>query len=136
MKEATVSSKSILVLRIAVSGIFIAAGINHLQKPQGVAKRILEAPSGEFLSSIVDPHFLALSSGVLLLLFGITFLLGIYTRISAIALVLLLIPITLTIQINGGILFGPLWKNIAIFGGLSFFIINKNLPYQIFPKTK
>lgn len=136
MKEATVSSTSILVLRIAVSGIFIAAGINHLQKPQGVAKRILEAPSGEFLSSIVDPHFLALSSGVLLLLFGITFLLGIYTRISAIALVLLLIPITLTIQINGGILFEPLWKNIAIFGGLSFFIINKNLPYQIFPKTK
>ncbi len=136
MKEATVSSTSILVLRIAVSGIFIAAGINHLQKPQGVAKRILEAPSGEFLSSIVDPHFLALSSGVLLLLFGITFLLGIYTRISAIALVLLLIPITLTIQINRGILFGPLWKNIAIFGGLSFFIINKNLPYQIFPKTK
>ena len=62
MKETTVSSTSILVLRIAVSGIFIAAGINHLQKPQGIAKRILEAPSGEFLSSIVDPQFLGHTS--------------------------------------------------------------------------
>lgn len=136
MKETTVSSTSILVLRIAVSGIFIAAGINHLQKPQGIAKRILEAPSGEFLSSIADPQFLALSSGVLLLLFGITFMLGIYTKISAFALTLLLLPITFTIQMDRGILFGPLWKNVALFGGLSFFIINKNLPYQIFPNTK
>ena len=136
MKETTVSSTSILVLRIAVSGIFIAAGINHLQKPQGIAKRILETPSGEFLSSIADPQFLALSSGVLLLLFGITFMLGIYTKISAFALTLLLLPITFTLQMDGGILFGPLWKNVALFGGLSFFIINKNLPYQIFPNTK
>lgn len=136
MNQTNVSNTSILLLRIAVSGIFITAGINHLQKPQGVAKRILEAPSGEFLSFIADPYFLALSSGVLLLFFGITFLLGIYRRISAIALFLLLLPITLTIQIDGGILFGPLWKNVAIFGGLSFFIINKNLPSQIFPKLQ
>src|SRR5690606_33105865 len=136
MKETTVSSTSILVLRIAVSGIFIAAGTNHLQKPQGIAKRILEAPSGEFVSAIADTQCLALSCGVGLLFFGITFVLGVYRKISASALALLLLLITFTIRTDGGILFGPLWKNVAIFGGLSLFIINKNLPYQIFPKTK
>lgn len=131
MNQTHVSPSSILILRIALSGIFIAEGINHLQKTQGIAQRILEATSGELLHSIFDVHFIAVASGVMLLLFGIAFLLGIYTRISALALVILLVPITLTIQTNGGILFGPLWKNVALFGGLIFFIINKNLPYQL-----
>lgn len=136
MNQTNISNPTLLGLRIAVSGIFISAGINHLQKPNGIEGRILEAPSGKFVSSIADPYFLAISSGVLLLLFGITFLFGIYTRLSAIALFILLIPITLTIQVYGGLLFGPFWKNVAIFGGLSIFIFNKNLPYQIFPKNK
>lgn len=38
MKETTVSSTSILMLRITVRSIFIARGINHLQKPQSIAQ--------------------------------------------------------------------------------------------------
>lgn len=135
MNHTNISNISVLVMRIAMSGIFIAAGINHLQRPQGVASRILEAPLGEIINNIADVDHLAVFSGVLLLLFGTTFLLGIYTRLSAIVLVILLLPITLTIQVNSGLLFGPLWKNIAIFGGLSFFILNKQLPFQLYPKN-
>lgn len=136
MKETTVSSTSILMLRITVRSIFIATGINHLQKPQSIAQRIMKAPSGELIRSIAYPYFLALSSGALLLLFGITFLLCIYMKISASALVLSLLPITLSIQLHEGILFSPLWKNVALLDSLSFFIINKHLPFQNSTKTK
>lgn len=134
MKSTQISNTSILGLRITTSGIFLAAGINHLQQPVSIAKRILDAPLGQWLNDIVDVQTLAFSIGILLMTFGVTFLFGIYTRWSALALFLLLIPITITIQVNNGLLHGPLWKNIVIFGSLSFFILNRNLPYSSFSK--
>lgn len=131
-KQIQINGLSVLLLRITLSGIFIVAGVSHLLNPEGVTQRIQNAPYSSFASMFGDPHVLGVISGYVLLIFGITFLLGVFTRWSAVILFLTLIPITITIQMGNGILHGPLWKNIALFGGLLFFILNNPKPYSLY----
>lgn len=131
-KKIQINGLSVLLLRITLSGIFIVAGVSHLLNPEGVTQRIQNAPYSSFASMFGDPHVLGIISGYVLLIFGITFLLGVFTRWSAVILFLTLIPITITIQMGNGILHGPLWKNIALFGGLLFFILNNPKPYSLY----
>lgn len=131
-KQIQINGISVLLLRITMSGIFIVAGVSHLLNPEGVTQRIQNAPYSSFASMFGDPHVLGIISGYVLLIFGITFLLGVFTRWSAVILFLTLIPITITIQMGNGILHGPLWKNIALFGGLLFFILNNPKPYSLY----
>jgi putative oxidoreductase len=138
-KDINVNGFSVLLFRIALSGIFILAGVSHIMQPDQVAGRINKAAFRGFAVLFGDPYLLGLLSGYALLAFGITFLAGIFVRYSALALLLLLIPITITIQIGNGIFHGPLWKNVALFGGLLFFIINNPESYTIiksFKKTR
>lgn len=132
--EISVSGLSILILRIAVSGIFISAGISHLLHPDQVAGRIENATYNEFAHLFGDPFLLSVLTGYILLIFGVMFLLGIFTRWSALALFLVLIPITITIQMGNGLNHGPLWKNVALFGGLLFFILNNPDAYNLYNK--
>lgn len=132
--QITVNEISVLLFRVTLSGIFIAAGINHLADPHKVAKRILNANQPAFTTAAEDLHLLAVLSGYALLIFGLGLLMGIFTRWSALILSLLLIPITLTIQMGSGILHGPLWKNVALFGGLWFFILNNPKVYSLYNK--
>jgi putative oxidoreductase len=129
-----VSGLSVLLFRVCLSGIFITAGISHLLQPDQVAARIQSAAFHSFASFFGDPHLLGIVSGYALLIGGIAFLLGIVTRWSALLLFLVLIPITITIQMGNGLFHGPLWKNIALFGGLLFFIINNPKVYSIYNK--
>lgn len=125
---------SVLILRVCLSGIFITAGISHLLKPLQVAERIESANFKSFAYLFGDPYLLGIISGYILLISGISLLLGIFTRWSAITLFAVLIPITITIQFGNGIAHGPLWKNVALFGGLLFFIINNPKTYSIYNK--
>src|SRR5690606_27384341 len=120
-KQIQINGLSVLLFRAAFSGIFIAAGVSYLLNPDGRTQRIQNAPYSSFASMFGDPHLLGILSGYVLLIFGITFLLGVFTRWSAIILFITLIPITITIQMGNGLMHGPLWKNIALFGGLLFF---------------
>lgn len=131
-KSIEVSGPSVLLFRILLSGIFITAGITHFLQPDQIASRIPPAAAGFFASFSADPHLLGLLSGYALLLGGIALLLGIFPRWSAIVLFLVLIPITITVQMGNGIFHGPLWKNVALFGSLLFFIINNPTIYSIF----
>lgn len=133
-KQIQINGLSVLLLRITLSGIFIVAGVSHLLNPEGVTQRIQNAPYSSFASMFGDPHVLGIISGYVLLIFGITFLLGVFTRWSAVILFLTLIPITITIQMGNGILHGPLWKNIALFGGLLFFILNNPKSFSLYNK--
>ncbi|NDI98954.1 DoxX family protein [Flavobacterium sp. LaA7.5] len=123
-KDVNVNGFSVLLFRIALSCIFILAGISHLVQPDKVATRINTAAFKEFAIFFGDARLLGLLSGYVLLVFGVAFMLGIYTRYSALVLAAILIPITITVQLGNGFLHGPLWKNVALFGGLLFFIIN------------
>lgn len=59
-----------------------------------------------------------------MLIGGLAFLVGYKTKWAAMVLIAVLIPITLTIQVGQMNTIGPLFKNIAIMGGLLFFIMN------------
>ena len=133
-KEITVKSFSVLILRVMTSGIFISAGIGHIIHPEKVNQRIQNAEYSAFAETFGNPYLLGILSGYVLLVFGIAFLLGVLTRWSALVLFVLLMPITITIQMGNGISHGPLWKNIALFGALAFFIINNPKPYSLFHK--
>lgn len=125
MSEIIVSKKSIVVLRIMLSGIFVVAGANHLLVPKGVAKRLTVSSMYEFFPSIIEPEFLVIATGVALLIGGLLLLSNRYTRYAAIVLLALLIPITISIQMQGLETMGPLFKNVAIAGALLFFINNR-----------
>lgn len=67
---------------------------------------------------------LIILSGIAMLAAGFLFLIGYKTKWAALILMAVLIPITLTVQVGQITTLGPLFKNIAILGGLLFFVLN------------
>lgn len=120
----SVNSRSIQILRIFVSGIFLVAGFNHLLHVEKTAKRIEQANFKGIAHLFGEPQWLIIISGIVMLLAGFIFLIGYKTKWAALILMGVLIPITLTIQVGQITTLGPLFKNIAILGGLLFFVLN------------
>lgn len=126
-KNLEVSYTSVVILRIMLSLIFIVASTSHFFKLEQTVKRI-EAANFSFIVNIVGtPEIAVILSGIVMLIAGVALLIGFKTRVSAIILITVLIPITLTIQVGQIATLGPLFKNVAILGGLIFFSINSNL---------
>lgn len=119
-----VSRHSIVVLRLMLSGIFIVAGSNHFLHTKKTVERITNASFQEFATFFGSPETLVLLSGGVMLVAGVSFLISFKTRFAALILLFVLLPITITVQIGQVQTLGPLFKNIAIFGGLLFFILN------------
>ena len=86
-------------------------------------------PIEPFLLSFVT--FFPLLAGVGLLAGGVALLVGCRTRIAAIGLIALLIPITITVQLGGMATMGPLFKNIGLAGGLIFFATHGAGPWSL-----
>ena len=122
--KVSISRRSIQLLRIAVSGIFLVAGLNHLLEVEKTAQRIEQANFKGFAHFFGDPQWLIILSGMAILVAGFSFLMGYKTKWAAMLLMAVLIPITLTVQVGQMTTLGPLFKNFAIFGGLLFFILN------------
>ena len=126
-KNLEVSYTSVVILRIMLSLIFIVASTSHFFKLEQTVKRI-ESANFSFIANIVGtPEIAVILSGIVMLIAGVALLIGFKTRVSAIILIAVLIPITLTIQVGQVATLGPLFKNVAILGGLIFFSINSNL---------
>ena len=119
-----ISRRSIQLLRIMVSGIFLVAGFNHLVNVEKTAQRIEQASFKGIALFFGEPEWLVILSGIVMLIAGFLFLIGYRTKWAAIVLMAVLITITLTIQVGQITTLGPLFKNIAIFGGLLFFVLN------------
>ncbi len=119
-----ISRRSIQLLRILVSGIFLVAGGNHLLNTGKTVRRLEQASFKGIAYFFGDPEWLVILSGIVMLAAGFLFLIGYKTRWAAMVLLLVLIPITLSVQVGQINTLGPLFKNIAILGGLLFFIIN------------
>ncbi|MBJ7881388.1 DoxX family protein [Gelidibacter salicanalis] len=120
----SISRRSIQVLRIMVSGIFLVAGFNHLIHVEKTAQRIEQASFKGIAHFFGEPQWLIILSGIAMLGAGFLFLIGYKTKWAAIILMAILIPISLTVQVGQITTLGPLFKNIAILGGLLFFILN------------
>ena len=122
--QISVSRRSIQVLRVMLSGIFLIASANHLLNVEQTANRIDTAGLKSFAYLFGDPEILVILSGIIMLVAGLAFLIGFQTRWAAVILMAVLIPITITIQVGQVHTLGPLFKNVAILGGLLFFIMN------------
>jgi len=122
--KISISRRSIQLLRVLVSGIFLVAGFNHLLEVEKTAKRIEQASFKGIAHLFGEPQWLIIASGIVMLVAGFLFLIGYKTKWTAIFLMAVLIPITLTVQVGQITTLGPLFKNIAILGGLLFFILN------------
>ncbi len=123
-KKVEVSYLSVVVLRVMLSLIFIVASFNHLFNTDKAINRIEEAKLGIMGHLLGPPKVSVVLSGIAMFIAGMALLMGIKTRYAAITLILILIPITLTIQVGQMNTLGPLFKNIAILGGLTFFVYN------------
>ncbi|QYA26926.1 DoxX family protein [Gramella sp. MT6] len=123
-RNVEVSRRSIQLLRVLVSGIFLVAGGNHLLNTTKTVRRLEQASFKGIAYFFGDPEWLVILSGIVMLAAGFLFLIGYKTRWAAIILILILIPITLSVQVGQINTLGPLFKNIAILGALLFFLIN------------
>lgn len=125
MEMMQASKRSVNTLRIMVSGIFLIAGLNHILFPKNVANRLMETTVYKTILFFTNAEILVIATGAGLLLGGILFAFNRFTRVAAIVLLALLIVITISVQFEGWHTSGPLFKNVAIAGGLLFFIVNK-----------
>ncbi len=128
--KVEVNRSSIAVLRVMVSLIFIVAILNHLINTDKAVARIENAKFGALGHLLGPPEISVIASGVVMLLAGIALAIGFKTKWSALLLIVMLIPITLTIQVGQMATVGPFFKNIAILGGLLFFVLNPKLKKQ------
>jgi putative oxidoreductase len=119
-----VSGRSVQVLRILLSGIFLVASFNHLMNVEKTVMRIEQASFKGIAYFFGNPELLVILSGIVMLIAGAGLLIGFKTRYAAAILLAVLLPITLTVQVGQITTLGPLFKNIAISGGLLFFILN------------
>lgn len=123
-KNIAVNRYSIHVLRVMLSGIFLVAGTSHIIKLNQTLHRIEQARFKGIAYFFGEPKLLVIASGIAMALGGLSLMAGFKTRWTAGVLAMILIPITLTIQVGQITTLGPLFKNIAILGGLLFFILN------------
>lgn len=122
--EIQVNRRSVQLFRMMLSGIFLVASFSHIMKVEKTVQRIEQANFKGIAYFFGEPKILVIASGIVMFIAGTGLLLGYKTRWAAMILAAVLIPITLTIQVGQITTLGPLFKNIAILGGLTFFILN------------
>ena len=111
------------VFRVATSAIFIIGGIGHFGAHDHMLERMAESPWRNAVGMIGDPSWLLWLSGGVFVIFGITLALGYLTRISALLILVTLVPVTIAVHFAPGHM-GPLLKNVAIMGALLYFYAN------------
>lgn len=117
------SGLSDVVFRVGLSLIFIIGGLGHFVQHRQMLDRMAESPWANVIRAIGDPSLLLWLSGIVFVPAGFALAFGLLTRLSALALFITLVPITITMHIAPGHT-GPLFKNIAILGALIHFFVN------------
>lgn len=107
--------------RVLFSVMFVVAGVGHLFRPAVFVERMLKSSIGRFVAELASAELLVVVTGIVLLVAGAGLLLGYRTRLSALALIGVLVPITVSTHLGVAGDPGPLLKNIALLGGLIHF---------------
>lgn len=111
------------IFRMLLSLIFLVAAGNHLLSSEKIVQRLEAAPFANLATALAPAELLVHLAGVALFVGGLGLITGTLTRVAAIGLICVLIPITITVQLSPASL-GPLFKNVAILGGLIYFAVN------------
>jgi len=122
--DILVNNRSVIIFRVMLSGIFLVASLSHLLNLEKTLLRIEQARFKGIAHFFGEPKLMVIGSGIVMLVAGISLILGYKIKWAALLLSAVLIPITLTIQVGQITTLGPLFKNIALLGGLLFFILN------------
>ncbi len=113
------------LLQVFTSFIFLYAGIKHLAKPELVIARIQKTTIFEWLPSLPLFNTAIFATGIIMIAGAVLLLAGKWHKIAAWALLITLIPITLSVQLENLNNLGPFFKNVAISGSLIFLIKTK-----------
>jgi putative oxidoreductase len=124
-----------VVFRVLFSLIFIIGGLGHFGQHQDMLLRIHESPWFNVVRWIGDPSVLLWLSGAVFVVAGFSFAMGFMTRLTAAALFVTLVPVTLAIHIAPGHV-GALLKNVAILGGLLHFFVRGPGAYALDGRLK
>lgn len=119
------------VFRGLFSLIFIVAGMGHFFQRDVMLARLEAAPLGHLAQLFGPPEALMILSGGVLVIAGVLLALGFQTRLAALALFLTLIPITVTTHVGDAGHIGPLFKNVALMGGLIHFAVRGAGGYSV-----
>ena len=119
------------VFRVMLSGIFLVAGTNHLLRPDLITGRLKNAPLSWLATWMASPDVLVWMAGGALLVGGLGLLTGFKTRLAAAGLLLVVLPITLTVQVGRMSTLGPLFKNIGLMGGLLYFATHGSWTWSV-----
>ena len=114
------------ILRVFTSLIFIYASTNHFFQHEKIFGKISKTAAYQLIQNESFFQVSILLSGIAMLIGGIALLAGYKKKIAAIVLLVMLIPITLTVQLDNLSDLGPFFKNVAIAGSLLFIINYKS----------
>lgn len=124
-------AESDLVFRVLFSLIFIVAGVGHFVQRDVMLARLEAAPLGHLADLFGPPEILMALSGVALVVGGLALASGTLARYAALGLFAALVPITVTTHVGDPAHVGPLFKNVALLGGLIHFFVRGPGAYSI-----
>jgi len=122
--------RSIVLFRALTSFIFIYAGVKHFVHREKVLGRLQHATIYEWFPNDSLFGTLVNFSGLLMILGGFLLLAGRLVKFSSLLLLIVLVPITLSVQLENLSDLGPFFKNLAIAASLIFLYQNSTYELQ------